>query len=119
MAPATNAQLCLVQNFWDWLARAEIGKQNQDALFPAKYSPGRPIAKTTFSENFAAALQNSGQPIITPHSLRVGAASALIENNARVDEIQLMGGWTEPRSMQVCVKRSQSGWLEVAQKMLL
>ncbi len=119
MARAANVELCPVQNFQDWLAQAEIGKQEQDALFPAKYSPGRPIAKTTFSENFTAALQNSSLPTITPHSLRVGAASALIESNARIDEIQLMGGWTEQHSMQVYVKRSQSRRLEVAQKMPL
>ncbi len=119
MVRASNPELCPVQNIWDWLARSEVGKQEEDALFPAKYSPGRPIMKTTFSENFSAALENSGLPTITPHSPRVRAASALIESNARIDEIQLMGAWIEPWSMQVYVKRSQSRRLEVAQKIPL
>ncbi|MCP4617628.1 MAG: phage integrase family protein, partial [Bradyrhizobium sp.] len=76
----------------------------------------QPISPTTFRENLATALKGSGLPTITPHSLRAGGASALIANGARIEDVQLMGGWLDPKSMQVYVKWSKERRVEAAQK---
>ncbi|MCP4537815.1 MAG: tyrosine-type recombinase/integrase, partial [Chloroflexi bacterium] len=107
MAPNPKATLCPVRNFRIWLARPEVGSDPLDAIFPRKSRASQPISPTTFRENLATALKGSGLPTITPHSLRAGGASALIVNGARIEDVQLMGGWLDPKSMQVYVKWSK------------
>ncbi len=108
MARATDPKLCPVRNFRLWLDRAEVGKRDTDALFPAKFDPIQPISYTTYSENLAEASKGGGLPRVTPHGFRAGGASAMIEHGATMDQVQLAGSWQDPKSTQVYVERSES-----------
>ncbi len=111
---AVHTTLCPVAAFRRWLKRREIGGKGTDALFPAWKDKSRPISITTFSENLKAALEGSGLPKITGHSHRAGAATKAISNRANIEDVQLLGAWRDPRTLQSYVRRSKERRLEAA-----
>ncbi len=107
LAAAADAVFCPVVNFGQWLIRAEVGRASHDALFPSRRTAARAICKTTYRENLKLALKDSGLPVISSHSWRVGAASKALERCSNVEDVQHFGSWAAPQSMYPYLERTQ------------
>ncbi len=111
-----DPDLCPRTIFMEWLARPEVGKSAESALFPAFGRPEKSISETTYSENLKLALRNSGLPPITGHGWRSGFASSALEGGADVASVQLCGLWADPKSLQSYVRRTRGAKIATAHK---
>ncbi len=103
----------------EWFQRKEIGKKPGDMLFPTQRNKRKPVSETTFRENLQAALADSNLPWISDHSHRAGAATDAVQNSTTIDQVQLLGGWRDPRSVESYVQRSESGRAEASKTLYL
>ncbi len=115
MYRAQHTTLCPVQTYEAWFQRKEVGRKKGDALFPLQRNWSKSVSETTFRENLEAALAGSDLPRIMSHSHRAGAATDAVQNHATIDQVQLLGGWRDPRSVASYVRRSEAGRAEAAQ----
>ncbi|MCP4601465.1 MAG: hypothetical protein GY847_13265, partial [Proteobacteria bacterium] len=82
--------------------------------FPLQRNSRKSVSETTFRENLEAALAGSDLPRITGHLHRTGVATDAVQNHATIDQVQLLGGWCDPRSVASYVRRSEAGRAEAS-----
>ncbi len=119
MYKAVHTTLCPVAAYEDWFGRKEVGKRGAHALFPVQRDCKKPVSETTFKENLQTALAESGLVRISSHSHRAGAATDAAQNSATIDQLQLLGGWRDPRSVGAYVRRSEAGRAEASKTLHL
>ncbi len=82
MAASKNPNLCPILVLTAWLQRKEVGRGENDAVFPHGHKTSRPTSKSTYSATLDRLQKNSGLPHLTPHSFRSGHVCISIGNGS-------------------------------------